>query len=395
MWIHASRRYPLIVAVTLAVLAVGGAAGSAANQAADPRPLTLRLADLPKGWKVGDDTGCGPMGVEESGPEVAALVRDFHPQVCDIEFNKVWGSAKPFYVQSLAMTFEASGGDDRAFAATPAILRYFGADGGVRAATAPAIGDASQLLLNPKANPPGPQPSPESVVVWQTGDIYAFVVAAAGTQSVATAAAIGYARAQQARIETPTPVSDADFDSLEVGLDNPKLEVPVWWLGRSWDPPGSRPPLELIDAAAGNPKPRVLPGQNVDLSYYPPRPPPGSVAARGYASIFIWKPKAWDYWRSQRVGQIGWKSPCARSKTVHVKAGRAVIWSTYWRTPKARPCPKAAPDTFFAHVYGSGYVIAVNMPLCVGELCAPRGTNTNPYATPSGLEAVVRALRRR
>src|SRR3954469_11631204 len=96
MWIHASRRYPLLAAVTLVAL-LGIAGADAGTQAADPAPLTLRLTDLPAGWRVGDDTGCGPLGLEDATPDVAALVREFHPQGCEVEFNKVWGSWKPFY----------------------------------------------------------------------------------------------------------------------------------------------------------------------------------------------------------------------------------------------------------------------------------------------------------
>ena len=293
MWTHASRQYPLIAAATLAVLAVaGGVTGAAAIQGADPAPLTLRLTDLPKGWRVGDDTGCGPMGTEGATPEVTALVLEFHPQACVREFNRVWASGKPFYVQSLAMTFATDGGADRAFNVTPGLFDFFGFEGAVRSTTVVAIGDRSQVFVQPKGSPPGPQPSPETAIAWRSGETYAFVVASAPTQGDATTAAIAYARAQQTRIEAPTPVSDADFDDLEVGLDDPKLEVPVWWLGRSWDPPGTQPLMELFSAGTGHPKPHALPGQSVMLSYYPP--PPFSPANRGSASIFIWRPTAWE-----------------------------------------------------------------------------------------------------
>ena len=384
MWIHASRRYPLIAAVTLAVLVTGGAAGSAATQAADPAPLTLRLTDLPKGWAVGDDTGCGPMGIEGATPEVTALVRELHPQVCVREFNKLWGTAKPFYVQSLAMTFEGDGAD-RALAATPGLLAYFGLQGASPSATTVAIGDRSRVFVQPKGYPPGPQPSPETAVAWRSGQIYSFVVASARTQAAATTAAVGYARAQQARIAVPTPVSDADFEDLEVGLDKPGLEVPVWWLGRTWDPPGALPPVTLHQAALASR--HLLPGQSVDLTYGSDR----TVRASGGAWIFLWTPASWKRWTKLRVGQTGWKSPCARSTTFHVAAGRAVIWSGYWNTPKTRPCPQRAPDITFAHVYGKNVVVTVNIP--IGTVSEP--PRRTAYDSVQTLKSVVRALRLR
>lgn len=395
MWIHASRRYPLIAAVTLAVLALGGAvAGSAATPGADPAPLTLRLTDLPQGWRVGDDTGCGPMGIEGATPEVTALVREFRPQVCVREFNKVWGSAKPFYVQSLAMTFAADGGAERALAATRGLLAFFGLQGVSPSSTAVAIGDRSEVFVKPKGYPPGPQPSPETAAAWRSGDVYAFVVTSARTQAGATAAAVTYAREQQARIAAPTPVADADFDDFLVPLNNPKLDVPVWWLGPDFDPPGRLPALHLPSYGVGVRTAKWTgygPGQTVGLDYATPngtRPPGG-------ARIYIWKPADWKRWIAKPIGRTAWDSPCAKAKRFDVPAGNAVVWSGYWTTPKTRSCPKRSRDAFFAHVYGRNVVVTVNIPICGPAYCTPPPGPRPPYDSVAGLEAIVRGLQRR
>jgi hypothetical protein len=147
---NANRRYPLIAFLTLAVLLLCVARARSA-QPPDPAPLTLRLTDLPKGWRVGDDTGCGPMGTEGATSDVRVLVQQHHPVACVREFNKLWGAAKPFYVQSMAMTSEASGGADEALAAKPGLLDYFGLDGAVPSSTAVAVGSRSQVFAQPKA----------------------------------------------------------------------------------------------------------------------------------------------------------------------------------------------------------------------------------------------------
>jgi hypothetical protein len=391
MWSYASHKYPLVALVTLGALLLGSAAAQPA-QAPDPAPLTLRLTDLPKGWKVGDDSGCGALGLEGATPEVATLVRQFHPQACVREFNELWGDVKPFYVQSLAMTFAEDGGADRALAATQGLLAYHGLNGASPSSTVVAVGDRAQVLVQPKGYPPGPQPSPETAVAWRSGEVYAFVVAAARTQGDATAAAVGYARAQQARIETPTPISDSDFDDLLVPLNNPKLGVPVWWLGLDFDPPGRLPDLHF-DAAGV----RVVkrsgygPGQTVDLEYS------NSVGSRppGGARIYIWKPADWKRWIAKPIGQTAWDSPCAKAKMLDVPAGRAVVWSGYMSTPKTRPCPKRARDTFFAHVYGRSVVVTVNIPICGPRYCRPSRGPHNAYDSVAGLEAIVRGLRPR
>ena len=393
MWIHASRRYPLIALVTLSAL-LGVAGATAGSQAADPAPLTLRLVDLPTGWRVGDDTGCGPLGIEGATPEVETLVRQFHPEGCVREFNKVWGSAKPFYVQSVAMTFAADGGADRALSASQGLLDYFGLERAVASSTAVAIGDRSQVFLQPKGHPPGPQPSPETAVAWRSGEVYAFVVAGARTQSDATAAAVQYARAQQARIDAPTPVSDTDFDDLLVPLNDPNLRLPVWWLGLDFDPPGRLPNLRLPRWGVGVRTAKWTgygPGQTVILDYSRPvgaRPPGG-------ASIYIWKPADWKRWIAKPIGRTAWDSPCAKAKKFNVRAGRAVVWSGYMSTPKARPCPKRAPDTFFAHVHGRNMVLTVNIPICGPAYCKPQPGPRQPYDSVAGLEAIVLGLQLR
>ncbi len=393
MWTHASRRYPLFAAVALAVLTLSGAvAGSAATAGADPAPLTLRLTDLPQGWRVGDDTGCGPMGIEGASPEVTALVREFRPEVCVREFNKVWGSAKPFYVQSVAMTFAADGGPERALAATPGLLAFFGLDGASPSSTAVGVGDRAQVFVKAKGYPPGPQPSPETAVAWRSGEVYAFVVTSARTQADARAAAIAYARAQQARIEAPTSVSDADFDDLLVPLNNPKLDVPLWWLGLDFDPPGRLPALQFEGGGVRTAKwTGYGPGQTVELSYARPlaaRPPGG-------ARIYIWKPADWKRWIAKPIGRNVWDSPCARTKRFNVAAGKAVVWSGYWTAPKTGSCPKRARDAFFAHVYGRNTVVTVNIPICGPAYCTSPAGARPPYDSVAGLEAIVRGLRLR
>jgi hypothetical protein len=222
--------------------------------------------------------------------------------------------------------------------------------------------------------------------------VYAFVVTSARTQGDATAAAIAYARAQQARIEAPTPVSDADFDDLLVALNNPKLDVPVWWLGLVFDPPGPLPDLHLGASGVRTTKwPGYGPGQTIDLEYSRPvgaRPPGG-------ARIYIGKRADWRRWTAKPIGRLAWDSPCAKAKRFDAPAGKAFVWSGYWSTPKARPCPKRSRDAFFAHVYGRNVVVTVNIPICGPAYCKPPPGSRPPYDSVAGIEAVVRGLRLR
>ena len=385
MWIHASRRYPLLALGALALALLGVAGATAAAQAADPAPLTLRLPDLPKGWRVGDDTGCGPMGLENAPPAVVDLVKRHHPSVCVREFNRVWATAPPFFVESVAITFDGPAGATDALAAAEPVVRYVTQlDGAAFTPTSPVIGDSSTGFAVARAYLPGPQPSPASVVVWRSGDVLAIVDAGATSVGAADAAALRYAQEQQARIETPTPVSASDFDDVLVSIDNPKLGVPVWWLGRDFDPPGPLPAQTL--QYTGGPFARgASPGNTADLRYYSPM-------SRGPGGIYlqIWKRPAWKRFLGTRLGRLI-DSPCARQKTLRVRGGTAVI-QRYWATPQSRPCPKQAPNRFVGILFAGKAVVTVNAPLTwTGVRIERPGT----YSSLRGLETVLRALRRR
>jgi hypothetical protein len=380
-----SYRYPRTAWLTLAVAALAAvsiavARNTAAQNSPDPAPLTLRLGDLPRGWKIGNDSGCNPLGTEDAPPEVRDLVRRHAPFACRRDFIRLWGGARIFFVESDAFTFDAEQGAHDAFAIAGALLRYATALSGVAAPTpAPApvgLGDEAVAFTTTRAYLPGPQPSAAFAVVWRSGGVVASVVAGSRWEADAAAAAVAYARKQQPRIAAPTPLSPADFDDLLVPIDNPRLGIPVWWLGRAYDPAGPLPPLTLT--RTGGPFGR---GES-----------PGNIAELGYtgAWVMIWRPAAWKQFLATRLGRKGWDSPCAHSRTIHVRSGRAVIWSGYWITPRIRPCPKTAPDMHFAHVYGRNLVITVNISICT--LCRPTPSSRNLYATTAGLEAVVRGL---
>ena len=108
MWIHASRVWSLAACAMLAMLATSGCGGTAQEQAGedgDPAALTVQRDDLPRVYRVGDDSGCGPMGVEDAPPRLAALVRAERPRACVIQLERIYGS-EPALVESAAVVFE-------------------------------------------------------------------------------------------------------------------------------------------------------------------------------------------------------------------------------------------------------------------------------------------------
>jgi hypothetical protein len=226
-------------------------------------------------------------------------------------------------------------------------------------------------------------------------------------------------------------------EDLEAPLDDPTLDVTVYWLGREFAAIDSLPPLRLTTSESL----RSLggPGERAMLEY---RTVDGAAAVR----LQLWRPRDWEAFLDTDLGQLIWDSPCAEEKEMSLEDGRAAIFMTHEpegpvqpeppqpvappspptastpgvtpipspeltleptqiATPIAPPtlvavpsptlvppgeCPAGPFDRFLAHVYFEDTVVAVNAPFCL--IC---GQGFGPYDTLGGMEAVVEGLRPR
>jgi hypothetical protein len=197
-------------------------------------------------------------------------------------------------------------------------------------------------------------------------------------------AALAFAQLQQRRIAGTSPAAPPT-DTIELQLDDPALKLPVYWLGRSFDPAGSLPELDLAEAivlATG-------PGNSVKLDY-------GGVSGGHTIGITfdLWEPDAWERFRRTRLGRLVWDSGCARKTTLQLPDGHADIFQGYGtRQTLEPPCPSRPPDRVLAHVYLDGVVAAVDMPYCY--VCAGPPVLRNPYETVAGMTAIAKGLRLR
>jgi hypothetical protein len=228
------------------------------------------------------------------------------------------------------------------------------------------LGDEAELLRGRGLN------NPASGLVWRNGNVVAVIIVETANED----ATRELAAKQQKRLEQPSSPT-AMVNDAELQLDDPALDLPVYWIGRRFDPPGPLPPLELELANVGG----NGPGQSVQLWY------------AGGATFDTWEPGAWERFKRTRLGRLIWDSPCATKKVIQVAGGRAEIFHGYGDpTPVGRPCPARPRDRVIAHVYYKDVAVAVNMPYCY--TCA-RSVSSNPYNTVEGMEVLVRSLRLR
>jgi hypothetical protein len=380
MWIHASRRYPLVACAILAVLApaaCGGTAQERAGEAGDPSGMTLIRGDLPPGYRVGDDSGCGPMGTEGAPARLAALVRDAHPQVCVTQLERIYGSEPPL-VESAAVVFEGEEAAERGLGIAAQFVHYLMGEAPERlrrVETPDAPGDEGFFLASSHFTVEGVAGKPGRVLAWRSGPVVAAVLVGGVPEAAAAQRAMALGRLQQMRIEHPEPVTTTS--DAEVALDDPALQVPVVWLGPTFAPDGF-PRVDLFDASRVGPG--SGPGNQLKLDY-------DSPDFRAGLHLDVWTPRAWARFRRTELGRTLWSSRCTTTRQLRLPDRSATLFAGYERDVGAQ-CPTTPADAHLAAVRIAGVVVTVNMPYCLGCLQQPPG-----YDSREGVEAVVRALR--
>jgi hypothetical protein len=359
--------------VGLAVLAGcgGDSDGPGAPDLSNPAEMMLRLSDLPRGYGQGDDRGCGQFGsTEGASPGLDEFLRETRPHGCTTEFRYVWGK-RGRSVQSALLVFATPEAARRGWAVRGELFRYLAGVFISVESGADDPGDDAARFDSKGLNDPGVG------VVWRDGRLLSVVYEEGITGDQGRQFAADLARKQDAHIRSPEPVPEAEAErDREVGLDDPAIAVPVYWLGREFEPEGF-PKLELdegIRLARGG-----GPGNDVKIDY-------SGEGATLY--LDLWNPAAWDAFKKTRLGRMVWDSPCARRTDVALDGGHATIFGGYG----SGGCPESEPDHWLAHVYLDGVVVTVNMPYCYA--CGGRSAS-DPYNSRRGLEAVVRGLRRR
>jgi hypothetical protein len=368
----------LVPIAFLAILLGQGTSGHAAGAAADPATAVLSTADLPRGYRTGYVSGCGPVivtGESSWSPALRAIFVETRPQACFTEFKRAWASASigPATVSSAAFVFADEAAARRTFAARADLTQFVHLK--PSKSTNLDLGDEAVLLEGQGLNERG------TAVVWRSGT----VVALLATERADATTARSLAARQQELIAHPS-ARPAAPDETELDLDDPSLRLPVYWLGRTFAPGGGLPRLMLSRAEVVSTHPGEGPGNKVRLSYAPTARRPSAV------SLALWTPAAWKRFAKTRLGRLIWDSPCARKSTLALpRGGRAEIFVGYGTpSPLTRPCPAQAPNRAIAHIYLPGVVVVVNMPNCY--TCAAPSGLADPYGTKLGMLAIARAL---
>jgi hypothetical protein len=381
----------LLLAITL-IAATGflGRAGAVPRSPEDPMErMVLRLHDLPPGYfpldfseGSGFELICEPLDPPEPPAALASFIRRFLPEGCLGTYLRVYrvpGSAPSAQlVGTGALDAGSLRGAKAGFAVAPQILSQI-TEGETpkEVATTPAVGDATRLfhwLRVPSILGKGHRPG--SFLVWRSGNVLATVLASAGSLATSDRVAEELARRQLAHIEHPTPYTRAERNASEVGLD-PALKLPVYWLGRNFEPGHGLPVARLEYGGDARYDSERLPGERLKLGY------------SHNLELSTWTESGWKRFLTTSSAKEILRKPCLESTKVSVPSGRATIFTGH--VEGFFPCRPHTPRRFFAVVHLGGFVIAVNIDTCRDCPEPARGS----FNSPAGMRAAVRALRLR
>jgi hypothetical protein len=382
----------LALAAGLATLALA-AGGSNRHEAAQ----LLRLTDLPLGYltvELLEDRGhiaeCEPLTDPEDTPaRMLKFVRRFHPQGCVFGFQQLFGEPGaepgPLAIGTGVLDARSRAEADAAWAVVPEMLGRLLGDQAPTPGPAPAkIGSATRLFHAAARIYYGSgKRTAITFLVWRTGNTLAAVMAAGRSREVDDATVAVLARKQQERIAKPTPLRPIENYDAEVALENPAVDLPVYWLGRDFHPPGGLPELRLGDSLVlEKPRPEVEEGgfaegplAKLRLTYY----------SHNNVTFSTWGPEDWGTYAASKTGRaiVTWK--CTKTRQVSVAGGTATIYLGY--TKNYARCPTKPPHAFTAWVkYGEDTVV-VNAPFAADSI-----ETVNPYGSFAGVETLLAGL---
>jgi len=384
----------LAIAALLFPLTREGADAASSPGAKQTRYL-LRLTDLPPGFAVlpigaigaeggeptGPDMPCGELDPADPAPPLAAFVRRHRPAGCFAAYLRLYATPvpgpKPFLAGSGVLDVHSAEAAREAFALAPQILSHFLFNDEIpRTLPSPEpVGEESMLVPGEEGIVSG---KTSTYLVWRSGGVVGVTMATGKSRAAAKRDALALARLQQAHIEHPTPYTAAERDDAEVALDDPKLERPVYWLGREFAPGNDLPPLRLeaseVDSADDT-------YQYANLAY-------SRADGKGISGLHL-RVTARKYRRIHGT-YLPSRGRCGRTKRIALPRGHAVLYGAYWGSTPT--CPKRPPGMYFAEVFVGRAVIGATLEATCAECGGPGG---GPYNSFKGMTAIVRGLEAR
>lgn len=381
----------LLGAIALALLVASSAdalTSPSGELVAGGEETVLRLHDLPPGYQVGDDSGCGALdpGIEGElsrgrfARRYMRWVLKYWPEGCDYEYEQIFEvpglEPAPPLVKAGTLNTPSEAAADSGFGLYTTLVNHYSGGRYRKTVTISPSGARALLFRSENELVEGQIHKRATVLFWRHGNLLASVEAAGQDPRRNDSAALHFAQIQQERLEHPSPYTEAERDDTEVRLDDPGLKFPIYWVGNPFRA-GDGPPVALEEAFAGTDGP---PGQKFTLDYE-------LLETNGF-TIGGWTRRSWKRFQRSGVGKANRTARCTRKTEVEIERGRAVVYGAYGGK-RPGPCPRRVPDFYYAIAHIGRMVIGINLGNC---LSCPPGRGLGAYSNLRGMKALVRAL---
>jgi len=358
------------------------------------------MHDLPLGYRLLDfapspehpipPLRCDSIEPANPQPSLATFLDRYSPTGCFAVYLRSFhvAGARPasLAVGTGAMLVGAVEGAEAGLVVAPELLSHLiGDELPEEVESETTIGDATRLFhwRHPALFKASEQPS-ASFLVWRSGTVVAVVFATGGPARANDRAVLELAQLQQRRIESPISPKAPEFDSSEVALEDPKVEIPVFWLGRQFTPGHGLQPLRLRDSGSTSAAKSLAPLVSLFYTDHP------SFRHAEAIDLDFWSRNQW-----KRIGAKRRRLPavpsCQTDKPFKIAREHVVIYRGFEAGFKG--CgDHGGRGGYTAHIYLNG-VVATAETMLICATCA--STGTGPYNSRAGMEAIAHGLIRR
>jgi hypothetical protein len=391
----------VLAVLTVAVMALAGTAAAAEPEFFDIGPTTpaeelasrslLRLPDMPAGFVLEEEDFCGEprdkseyYGVVEQEEHLPptpqeAFIKKSGSVFCIVGFERLYRAAgtgaTPLQLSSFAFTTPSAADAAEGLALGPELIEETLFTEGFDDGVAPPVGEEARQYDTVLPGSRRFEGKAGVLLIWRQGRMIAGVFAVGATPGVSARAAATYAARQQSYVLSPRPYLPGESEDRRTFLDNPTIDVPIYWLGPRFHGKGGNPTwFDGAFTSEGWLSP--MPFRQLSVLYF------------NFLKLDTWTRSGWAKFTRTKAGRLWWTWHCTRTRTVKLPHGHAVIYGSYRRDESA--CPSWKPKHFSAHVFLPGVVIAIGEPRYKGSLGEGDGT----FGSWQGLESVVRGLRR-
>ena len=232
-----------------------GAPGTPAEELAS-RSL-LRLPDMPAGFVLEEEDFCGrprdkseTYGVVEQEEHLPptpqeAFIKKSGSVFCIVQFERLYRAAgtgaTPLLLSSFAFTTPSAADAAEGLALGPELIEETLFTEGFDDGVAPPVGDEARQFDTVLRGSRRYEGEAGVLLIWRQGRMIAGVFAVGATPGVSARAAATYAARQQSYVLSPRPYLQGESEDRLTFLENPMIDVPIYWLGPSFHGKGGRP----------------------------------------------------------------------------------------------------------------------------------------------------------